>query len=44
MNDMIKEVENYIPDNHTIIYNLGLAVYDLFYAAKIYDRIKGQMI
>ena len=30
----------YIADKQTIIYNLGLAVYDLFFAAKIYNKLK----
>lgn len=29
----------YIADKQTIIYNLGLAVYDLFFAAKIYNKL-----
>lgn len=42
IDDLIKDVENYKADKRTIIYNLGLAVYDLYYAAKIYDKIKGE--
>ena len=42
INDLIKDIENYHPDNQTIIYNLGLAVYDLFYASKIFRKIQEQ--
>lgn len=39
IDDLIKNIENYKAEKQTIIYNLGLAVYDLFYAAKIYNKI-----
>ncbi len=29
-----------IPNNQTLIYNLGLAVYDLFFASKIYNKFR----
>lgn len=29
----------YMADKQTIIYNLGLAIYDLFFAAKIYNKL-----
>ena len=37
---LIKDINNYVPDNQTIIYNLGLAVYDLYFATKIYKKFK----
>ena len=39
INDLIQDVEHYKADKRTIIYNLGLAVYDLFYASKIIKKI-----
>lgn len=40
IDDLIKDVENYKADKRTIIYNLGLAVYDLYFASQIYSKIK----
>lgn len=40
IDDLIKDINNYVPDNQTIIYNLGLAVYDLYFATKIYKKFK----
>ena len=39
IDDLIQHVENYKADKRTIIYNLGLAVYDLYFAAQIYNKI-----
>ena len=38
IDDLITFGEN-IADKQTIIYNLGLAVYDIFFAAKIYNKL-----
>ncbi|MDE6217878.1 MAG: hypothetical protein K2F64_02630 [Muribaculaceae bacterium] len=37
--DLFADIENYKPDSRTLVYNLGLAVYDLYFAAKIYEKI-----
>lgn len=43
MDDIFNDCLNggYDLDGRTIIYNLGLAIYDLFYACKIYNKIIG---
>ncbi len=39
LDDIFADLQSYKPDNRTIIYNLGLAIYDLFFASKIYKKI-----
>ena len=39
IDDIIKDLDSYRPASQTIIYNLGLAVYDLYFASKIFEKI-----
>lgn len=39
IDDIFSDIANYTPNNQTIIYNLGLAIYDLYFAAKIYNKV-----
>lgn len=40
IDDIILNKENFDINKRSIIYNLGLAIYDLFFASKIYKKIK----
>lgn len=40
--DVYKDIKGYQPKSRTLVYNLGLAVYDLYFASKIYKKLTNE--